>query len=639
MTDVDGLEGAVGAGAGVERAAHVVGVERRAPAQLEEDGDGQNSGRPRRPPPAAANARGRNSARSMAAPTEKTKQPDAKHTMDDDESWTSVSSQNDADQEDRPEREMPEELVRAPAEEAWLFQTDDLVDVRRTFARVCDGARAEVAEARVDAGEQPAAAAADRSPPAADARAAAAAGERELPAASYDTHRRGKRADGHSLRRRYPYNLEPVEEIETARRPAVGDAYPYSSGPLTVATTPLDALLPELLGTKWSRGHGTAALAKGRRWDDARELLDALVRDGRASADRGVVVRERGVYGLQAHVATRYKVLAAGTAVFAAGGGARARAAAKREARLRTVFRATRDGGVEALYALPRSGEPPAALVEAQAKGSDKRGRVPSALQARLREPHAGNRGGRSAKKRRPARAWAPGAHIVCGAGDCVRASRRAVAVGAFVDVDFSRDVFVTHVSFAGQCHDTYAWQDGDGVAHGDVQVAVEGTASAPPRVAVEARVGKGWLDLGDFRGPGTCFEEAAAALGAAPGASADGPWLGVRCRALRFRAGGAPLKVAAYGVETLERRARRPRRGAARGGGDDGDDDGGVEYVLRAPLADDDGRGRGRLLQRWAISHRERRYSREWVFGHKFGYRRRRRARRDLADQLRDLT
>ena len=80
-------------------------------------------------------------------------------------------------------------------------------------------------------------------------------------------------------------------------------------------------------------------------------------------------------------------------------------------------------------------------------------------------------------------------------------------------------------------------------------------------------------------------------------------------------------------------------RRGAARGGGDDGDDDGGVEYVLRAPLADDDGRGRGRLLQRWAIAHRERRYSREWVFGDKFGYRRRRRARRDLADQLRDLT
>ena len=62
----------------------------------------------------------------MAAPTEKTKQPDAKHTMDDDESWTSVSSQNDAAQEDRPERDMPEELVRAPAEEAWLFQTDDL---------------------------------------------------------------------------------------------------------------------------------------------------------------------------------------------------------------------------------------------------------------------------------------------------------------------------------------------------------------------------------------------------------------------------------------------------------------------------------------------------------------------------------
>ncbi|KAH8096351.1 hypothetical protein JL720_3718 [Aureococcus anophagefferens] len=330
----------------------------------------------------------------MAAPTKKAKQPDAKHTMDDDESWTSVSSQNDADQEDRPERDMPEELVRAPAEEAWLFQTDDLVDVRRTFARVCD-ARARSA-------------AADRSPPAADTRAAAAAGERELPAASYDTHRRGKRADGHSLRRRYADNLEPVEEIETARRPAVGDAYPYSSGPLTVATTPLDALLPELLGTKWSRGHGTAALAKGRRWDDARELLDALVRDGRASADRGVVVRERGVYGLQAHVATRYKV-------------------------------------------------------------------------------------------------------------------------------------------------------------------------------------GKGWLDLGDFRGPETCFEEAAAALGNAPGASADGPWLGVRCRALRFRAGGAPLKVAAYG--------------------------------------------------RWAISHRERRYSREWAFGDKFGYRRRRRARRDLADQLRDLT
>ncbi|KAH8050966.1 hypothetical protein JL722_10996 [Aureococcus anophagefferens] len=131
----------------------------------------------------------------MAAPTEKTKQPDAKHTMDDDESWTSVSSQNDAAQEDRPERDMPEELV---------------------------------AEARVDAGEQPAAAAADprRPPPTpargaadrsprADARAAAAAGERELPAASYDTHRRGKRADGHSLRRRYADNLEPVEEIET----------------------------------------------------------------------------------------------------------------------------------------------------------------------------------------------------------------------------------------------------------------------------------------------------------------------------------------------------------------------------------------------------------------------------------------
>ncbi|KAH8054956.1 hypothetical protein JL721_10373 [Aureococcus anophagefferens] len=162
-------------------------------------------------------------------------------------------------------------------------------------------------------------------------------------------------------------------------------------------------------------------------------------------------------------------------------------------------------------------------------------------------------------------------------------------ALRAFVDVDFARDVFVTHVSFGGRCHDTYAWRDGDGVAHGDVQVAVEGTASAPPRVAVEARVGKGWLDLGDFKGPETCFEEAAAALGNAPGASADGPWLGVRCRALRFRAGGAPLKVAAYG--------------------------------------------------RWAISHRERRYSREWAFGDKFGYRRRRRARRDLADQLRDLT
>ncbi|KAK7231843.1 hypothetical protein SO694_00082111 [Aureococcus anophagefferens] len=278
----------------------------------------------------------------MAAPTEKAKQPDAKHTMDDDESWTSVSSQNDADQEDRPERDMPEELVRAPAEEAWLFQTDDLVDVRRTFARVCDGARAEVAEAR-----------------------------RELPAASYDTHRRGKRADGHSLRRRYADNLEPVEEIETARAGRRGRRDPYSSGPLTVATTPLDALLPELLGTKWSRGHGTAALAKGRRWDDAR-ALDALVRDGRASADRGVVVRERGVYGLQAHVATRYKVLAAGTAVGARAAALRARAPSAR-ARVRPC------SGRRATAASRRSTRAPAvrraaaALVEA--RGPDKRGR------------------------------------------------------------------------------------------------------------------------------------------------------------------------------------------------------------------------------------------------------------------------
>ena len=85
-----------------------------------------------------------------------------------------------------------------------------------------------------------------------------------------------------------------MSEIETTARPSRRE-----EGATWAATTPLDAVLPELLGTasRWGCvGRGTATLSIGARWDSVRAALDALVAEGRATVSKERVVCDRGMY-------------------------------------------------------------------------------------------------------------------------------------------------------------------------------------------------------------------------------------------------------------------------------------------------------------------------------------------------------
>ena len=149
----------------------------------------------------------------------------------------------------------------------------------------------------------------------------------------------------------------------------------------------------------------------------------------------------------------------------------------------------------------------------------------------------------------------------------------------------------MTHAAVAGKPHDSFPWWDAERQCdRTDIQIAVEGTeavstrvkssssistlveeprcrgcseatnhdarrgmlAQVPARVALSARVGKVWVELGEYEGPKTCHEEVAHPLASCAGAALADRWLGFKCRALRFRPVGGKkgLKVGvAFGV------------------------------------------------------------------------------------------